>query len=645
MARSMRRTRGGLLRLTVFTLALSCTPASGPSVKDAQASGADPTLTKHANLGLTADVPFSAHPAGCDPVLGAFCYDIAFSGTAKILAKVATDVSMAYDAGQLVGGGSLPFQLTYTPTANTSLAVIDVAGTATINFTGCANCPFTAPLTLASGSKSFTAPLDSDPSVTVPGSSSTVTLAAGPFPVAHLSVSTGLTLAPVPAGIPGLGGAVANVGVGGATLTSSSLLEWDAGGQTLNGTMQLPATLDGGFSVALSPVVHWAGTSGDAKLNIQFSSELKTALEVILDIASAGICLIADCSIDDPAPITLFSGGLGPIYQSAGLDTAIGNAIGGVAGPLVANRVANGFVPIPLFSPELPTIPPIPTTLGALVFSVPGVAITGAPSEAVLVGSSITLGANVSGGTPPFAYHWLKNGATFASTPTITDSPAVGSTTYALNVTDAEGAISNTASIVVNAYDFSIALAPSSQTIPFGASTTYTLSIVLTGGAGLAGVPATVATALAGLPGGASTSGFPASLPLSTTPSTATFTVNTLQSTPVGTYPLTATGTTNTGSRTASASLVIITPAQAAQNLLDTIAGMGLPQGVATSLAASLGTLVAHIDAGNTSASCGKLGAFVNKVNADLGNGRLTPAQAAQLLLLASQIQASLGCT
>ena len=92
-----------------------------------------------------------------------------------------------------------------------------------------------------------------------------------------------------------------------------------------------------------------------------------------------------------PIPIGLFSGGLGPVYSSAGLDTQIGNAIGGVAGPLVAARVAAGFVPVPLTSPPLASIPPI--TMGALDFDVPSVSITGVPAGVVLQGNSISLTA------------------------------------------------------------------------------------------------------------------------------------------------------------------------------------------------------------------------------------------------------------
>jgi hypothetical protein len=89
---------------------------------------------------------------------------------------------MACDAGHLVGGGTVPFRLTYAPTGNASVVEIDVEGTVVINFTGCTGCPYTAPLTLAAGSQ-FTAPLDSGPGV-APGASSAVTLHAGPLPFA-----------------------------------------------------------------------------------------------------------------------------------------------------------------------------------------------------------------------------------------------------------------------------------------------------------------------------------------------------------------------------------------------------------------------------------------------------------------------------
>src|SRR6266540_2294776 len=132
-AHSILRARSGLLPLVLLGVALSCS-SRGTAVGQAGVVG-DPTLTKHVDLGFVALVPFSAHPSGCDQALGIFCYDVAFSGTAKITAKIDSDVALSYDAGQLVGGGAMPFHLAYTPVPGASIAGIDIEGTATIDFT------------------------------------------------------------------------------------------------------------------------------------------------------------------------------------------------------------------------------------------------------------------------------------------------------------------------------------------------------------------------------------------------------------------------------------------------------------------------------------------------------------------------------
>lgn len=82
----------------------------------------------------------------------------------------------------------------------------------------------------------------------------------------------------------------------------------------------------------------------------------------------------------------------------------------------------------------------------------------------------------------------------------------------------------------------------------------------------------------------------------------------------------------------------VVTPAQAIQNLINTITTMGLPAGVATSLTAPL----SNINTNNKAAACGKLNAFINQVNAKIPP--LTVAQATQLLQAANAIKASLGC-
>lgn len=103
-----------------------------------------------------------------------------------------------------------------------------------------------------------------------------------------------------------------------------------------------------------------------------------------------------------------------------------------------------------------------------------------------------------------------------------------------------------------------------------------------------------------------------------------------LQSTPASTPP----GNITTV-RGALLSCCSTPPGTATQNLVATINGMGLPQGVQNSLTAPLGG----------TANCGQLGAFTNQVNAKVQNGQLTQAQAATLLAAATSLKSCLGCT
>lgn len=87
-------------------------------------------------------------------------------------------------------------------------------------------------------------------------------------------------------------------------------------------------------------------------------------------------------------------------------------------------------------------------------------------------------------------------------------------------------------------------------------------------------------------------------------------------------------------------SIPVITVAQAIQNLITTISAMGLPVGVTTSLIASL----KNVNTSNVAASCGKLGAFVNQVNAKVQAGQLSVVSGGQLLQARDAIAAALGC-
>lgn len=608
----------------------------------AQASPDPVTITKHANLGFSTSVPVDADTGvGSPPCLleVGFCLfrgAVAFHGTLTAHVRLGTDVALTYDPANLnTPNGPLPVSVKYTPTPNGSTVSYSLNGNITFNFSGCNGCPTTLPFSANSAPNAFTAPMGADAPVTIPGTSSGITLNVAGLDVITASLGSSLTLAPAPAGVvPGLGGAAALVQVTGASGAPVLPIEWDSSGSTQNFTLTTPANPTA-LGISLNPLLHWVGTSGSAQINLHWTDDFRDLVEVIADIASAGVCLIADCSIDDPDPISLFSGGLGPVYTDAGLDTQIGNAVGGVAGPLVAARVAAGFVPVPLTEPPLATIPPI--TMGALDFAVPSVSIGGVPAGVVLQGNSINLTANTSGGTGPFTYAWTKNGAPFATTQAITDTPGLGSTTYAVTVTDSEGAVSNTASTVVRVYDFTVAGTPTSQQVLTTGSNTYAITEALVAGSTLTGLP-TIGLSLSGLPSGATASFSPSSG--SAGGFTSTLTITTANA-PPGTYPLTLTGTDSRasigGSRSASLSLTILTPAQAIPDVIDTLEGLEtagvLNHGQANSFIVKLNHAIDSLDSKPSQpTACNQLQAFVNEVNAYVSAGKLTQAQADTLL-------------
>jgi hypothetical protein len=636
----------GALAAVVATLTVGPAHASGPV-----------TITKHANLGFRTSLPVNVDTGvGSPPCLlnVVFCLfhgAIAFHGTFTAHVTLGTDVALTYNPDDLnTPGGPMPVSVKYTPTPGGSTVSYSLDGDMTFNFDGCSGCPETLPFNASSAPNTFTAPMDSDAPVTIPGTSSGLTLNVGSLPVITASLGSSLTLAPAPSGgLPGLGGAAAGVQVTGASGAPILPVEWDSSGSTKAFTLTAPASPTP-VGISLTPLVHWVGTSGNAQINFHWTSQFQNLVAVLADIASAGVCLIADCSISDPGPVSLFSGGLGPVYSGAGLDTQIGNAIGGAAGALVAGRVAAGFVPVPLTSPALADIPPL--SVGSLDFGVPSASISGAPAGVVLSGDSVNLTAVPSGGTGPYTYAWTKNGAPFSTSSSITDTPGLGDTTYGVTVTDSLGAVSNTATTVVHVYDFTVAGSPTSQQVLTTGANTYTTTETLVPGSASSGLPS-IGWSLSGLPSGATASFTPASGNAGGFSSTLTITT---AGAPAGTYPLTLTGTDGRasigGSRSSSLSLTILTPAQAIPNVITTIAGLKaagvLNQGQANSLTVKLNHAIDSLTTKpDQPTACNQLHAFVNEVNAYVSAGILTPAQADSLLggpLGIEAIMASIPC-
>ena len=627
----------------------------------AHANGRDPvTITKHADLGFTASVPVKIDTGVANPpcLLSAigiclFHGALAFKGTMNVGVRFATDVALTYDPSNLnTPNAPLPVSITYTPTPGGSTVTYAVTGNMTFNFDGCTDCSTPKQFSANSLPISFTAPMDANAPITIPGTSTPLTLVVGGLPVITATLGSSLTLAPAPpGGLPGLGGAAAVVQVTGASGAPVLPLEWDSAGAAQSFTLTTPPTPTA-IDIKLTPLMHWVGTSGNAQINLHWTDQLQSLVAVVADIVSAGVCALpgVDCSISDPSPIVLFSGGLGPTYTTAGLDTAVGAAIGPPAGPLVAGRIAAGFVPIPLTSPPLSSIPPI--NIGALDLGIPAVSISGAPAGVVLKGDSVHLTAVGSGGTPPYTFAWTKNAAPFTATQAVTDLPALGNTTYAVTVTDSLGAVSNTASTVVRVYDFTVAGSPTSLQVLTTGFNTFAIKESLVSGSPTSGLP-TIFLSVSGLPSGASANFSPPSGNAIGFSSTLTITT---ANAPAGIFTLTLTGTDSRpsigGTRTATLTLQVLTPAQAIPNVIASVNGLHaagvLNRGQTNSLIVKLNHAITSLTSKpDQPTACNQLHAFVNEVNAYVAAGILSPAQADLLLggpLGVRAIMASIPC-
>jgi Tol biopolymer transport system component len=85
------------------------------------------------------------------------------------------------------------------------------------------------------------------------------------------------------------------------------------------------------------------------------------------------------------------------------------------------------------------------------------------------------------------------------------------------------------------------------------------------------------------------------------------------------------------------------TPEQKLVGLQDLIGSMGLSSGTANSLTTKLDGVLAKLSAGDTTAACNQLDAFINDCNAQRGK-KLSNAEANQLINAAQQIRTALGC-
>ena len=214
--------------------------------------------------------------------------------------------------------------------------------------------------------------------ISVPLDSDTIILSTITGEIARAEMNGTLNLGPVPSGaVPGLGGGAAVVGVTGATLTSPVIVpgfgvtEWQTAGQTNTVAVTLGAAADATVATTLSPVLHWLSVSANMAIDVNLSD----FLNVFFDDFSIGI----------------FSGSIGSLLVSNGVDTLVSTAISDLIGfdPGVGAQIAAGNLPFPLTSPEVASVPPLPE-IGEITFSFD----TDSDDDGLADGEEIALGTD-----------------------------------------------------------------------------------------------------------------------------------------------------------------------------------------------------------------------------------------------------------
>ena len=360
-------------RLTVLAVVLSllAVPVS--------AGALDNTLSEHVRLGFSAQLPISESISN-SCCIGLGDYTVGFDGQASLVVDMGADLDVTYDLADLVDGGSMPIAIAYNPTndAGPELA-LDVSGDFSFDF--ClvgliCEGDSVSDVTFAAGTGDFTAPLAGDAPVNIPLSSDTLEFFIGPFKIADAHIAGSLGLAPVASGaFPGLGGAAAGLAAtGSGALTAPApipLVEWQTAG-VQPATIQLDDPLSGEVDLTASPVVHWLAPT----------LELNLVIDLVDSINFFGLGDVTE---------SLISGDLGAEMQAAGLDALVGDAIGGLAGAAVADRIASGFIPIPLLDPEVAAISLTETpTIGSVVFTID----TDSDDDGLTDGEEIAIGTD-----------------------------------------------------------------------------------------------------------------------------------------------------------------------------------------------------------------------------------------------------------
>ena len=221
----------------------------------------------------------------------------------------------------------------------------------------------------------------------------------------------------------------------------------------------------------------------------------------------------------------------------------------------------------------------------------PDFTISSSPSsQTINSGAATSYSVSISSlnsftGIVSFAVSGLPAGATPTFTPStvtgsgsttlsITTAANTSAATYPLVITATSGTLTHTSnvSLIVTVPDFSIAAAPSSQSVTVGGTTTFTATI-----SAIAGFTGSVNLGVTGLPTGATGSFNPASVSGS---GSSTLTITTSASTPAGTSTLTISGGSGALSHSVNVTLNVSTVTSTSGTIGINFVGGATPMGV-----------------------------------------------------------------
>lgn len=349
--------------IAVATSVLLCLSLTSPVRADVVVSP-----PQHVRLGFQAAFPVADMRSGDIPCVS---YSASFTGTGNLAIDLGADLTFSYDRADVVPGGMVPVDVTYTPTDDpgpeaTLDATADVSMSTDLDgaciaavVAGCLLNPVLCAILIAiaaaidtfdgelddfsviSAMGDFTPMLGADPAVAIPGTGGTATLSFVGVDLVQITPVSSLMFGPTPPGaFPGLGGGVALASATGATVPPFTVLEYQAPG-TLTATLTLPAMPGPSATLTLNPVLHW----------------LNTTASLVLDVDLLGVLDV----FDDPADIPIFSGNLG---EFAGADALVCPGFPAIAQPGCMAQVAAGNLPYPGLVPQppgaLPVVPPLP---------------------------------------------------------------------------------------------------------------------------------------------------------------------------------------------------------------------------------------------------------------------------------------------